>query len=106
MRLVGRRIEPQLHGADNPAANNCCEKDDIAGGNTIRNLVEESTRLVSRKRRHEVDAGATCDTVRQHLGEFVQRASADWRGERNDPDVFAHAARSSLDATVASAFNR
>jgi hypothetical protein len=46
MRLVGRRIEPELHGADDSSVEACRQKDDIPGRNTDFDLVKESARLV------------------------------------------------------------
>ncbi len=46
------------------------------------------------------------DAVDQHGGELVQFTLRDRSTERDDFGCFVHAARSSFDATVASAFNR
>jgi hypothetical protein len=81
MRLVGRRIEPQLHGANNPAVEACREKNGIAGHNAGFDLVEETARLSQRKRRHEIDAGAACNTINENFRKFVERAVANRRRE-------------------------
>ena len=104
--LIGRRVEPELHGADDFAVELCREQNGVARSDRACDLPEKAERLFVRERRHEADAGAARDTVDQDIGELFQRGIRDRRGERNDLDLPAHAARSSFDATVESAFSR
>ena len=69
-------------------------------------MMAVSQSLVARERRHEADAGAARDTIDQHIGEFTQRDIRNRRGEASDLGAGAHAAKSSFDATVESAFSR
>jgi hypothetical protein len=56
-----------------------------------------------RERRHEADAGAALDTIDQYCRELIERAICNQHVENNDFGPSAQAARSSFDATVASA---
>ena len=106
MRLVGRRIEPELNRADDLAVELCDEQHGIARSNRARDLSKEREPVIKRERRHETDAGATLDAIDQHGSELLDRAICDRRGEDGDFDAGVHAARSSFDATVESALRR
>ena len=106
MRLVGRRIEPELNGADDLAVELCGQQHGIACCHRACDLTEEDQRLVMPERRHETDTGAAFDAIDQHGGELIERAVRNRRLEDGDFDSAAHAARSSFDATVESALSR
>ncbi|MEA2920227.1 MAG: hypothetical protein QOF07_190 [Bradyrhizobium sp.] len=106
VRLVGRRIQPELDRADDFAAELGRQQHGIISGDRDCDLAEERQRVGLRERRHEADAGAALDAIDQHRGELIQRACSDRRHESDDLRRSAHAARSSFDATVASAFSR
>ena len=106
MRLIGRRIQSELHRADNPAAEPRRQQHGVARGNRARNFAKECQRLLMRERRHEADAGAAFYTVDQYRRQLIQRGIRNRRIESNYFSLGAHTARSSFEATVASAFNR
>ena len=103
MRLVRRRIKPELHRADDAAVELGREQHRFAGGNGSGHPSEEFQSIMLRERRHEADAGATCDAIDQHGSEFVERAVGDRRFQGTNVELGAHAARSSFEATVESA---
>ena len=103
VRLVGRRIEPELDRADDPAVKLRGQQNGVSRFDGTCDLAEERQCLALRERRHEVDTGAAFDAVDQHIRELLQRGIRDRRRKRDDFGLRSHAARSSLEATVASA---
>ncbi len=106
VRLIGRRIQSKLDRADDPAVELCRQQYGIARGDQARDFPEEGKRLILRERRHEVDAGAAFDAIDENIGQLIQRAIRNRRFERDYFNCGVHAARSSFDATVASALRR
>ncbi len=106
VRLIGRRIQSELDRADDLAVQPRGQQYGIPCGDRAGDFAKEHKRLRMLERRHEADAGAAFDTVDQYRRQLIQRGIRNRRIERNDFSLGAHAARSSFDATVASAFSR
>ena len=81
MRLVGRRVEAELNGADDLAVELRGTAARYRRARPSVHLPEEDDRLVMPERRHETDAGAAFDAVDQHVGELIERAVRDRRLE-------------------------
>jgi hypothetical protein len=104
MALVRRRVEGELHGADDFSVAFRREQDDVAASDRIRHFLKKRKRLFMAIGRHEIDAGAALHAIDQDISKFRQSRIRYRRGQGNDLRGRAHAARSSLEATVASAF--
>jgi hypothetical protein len=106
VRLVGRRVQSKLDRADNFAVEPRRQQHSVPCCDRACDFAKEGESLFMRERRHEADAGAAFDTIGQDISQLIQCGIRNRRIERNDFDGRAHAARSSFDATVASAFSR
>jgi len=82
MRLIGRRIQAELDGADDPAVQPRHQQYGVPRGDRRRHSPEERQRLVMRERRHEADGSAAFNTIDQHIGELIQRGVGDGRIEQ------------------------
>src|ERR1700694_553296 len=106
MRLIGRVTQPELDRPDDLGAEPCGQQYGIPCGDRARDLPKEDERLIMRERRHEADAGAAFDTVDQYISQLIEQIIGTRRIDSNDFGPCDHAARSSFDATVASALRR
>src|SRR4051812_22168529 len=110
VRLIGWRIQSELHGADNPAAERCSHQYRVARFDRACDFAKERQGLILRERRHEADAGAALDGIDQDISQLRERAVRERRTETSEVGLVArlvtHAARSSFEATVASALSR
>ena len=106
MRLIGRRIEAELDGTDDFAVQPRRQQYGVTRSHRRRDFPEERQRLRMRERRHEADGSATLDAIDQHFGELIQRGLGNRCVQNRYVECRAHAARSSFEATVASAFSR
>ena len=106
MRLVWRRIQSKLDGADNFSIQSRGEQYSVPVRDGACGFREECERFLVRKRRHERDAGAAFDAIDQNIRQLIGRGFNLACTQRNDFGACAHAARSSLVSTVASALSR
>src|SRR5262245_48079012 len=106
VRLVWRRLDAELYGADDAPIVARGEQDDFSALDPVGDCVKERARLVMRVRRHEAHRGAALDAVHQDGGELVERGTHRRGIQLGNDDGRTHAARSSLEATVESGLSR
>jgi hypothetical protein len=102
MRLVRRHVKRKLNGPhDLPVAPRGNEHGFVAR-NRGNDVSEEDHRLGVLEWRHEAHRRAAINAVSQHPSDLVDRPCIHVRAENFNFNRVAHAARSSLDATVES----
>jgi hypothetical protein len=105
VRLIRRRVETELHGTHDAAIEARGEQHGFPARNGRDRLLEKLRRIVAAIGQHEIDRSAAGHAILQHAGQLGDGSHCCGGIENDNLGLFAHAARSTSEATVESALS-